>query len=254
MRFCSHMKLLRSCLIWLHLVENWIINCQYCSGLRREGYLQTALIVPIATSFAPFVSAVPKTAIDGNVIGTQSVRQSSFFEGSKVPLDTAIVLLYCWSADFLQFQIRRETHLSKPTVSHWCTFIRDLCETAIENNPQELGGFNENGEPIEVKIDESKFFHRKYHRGQWREGHWVFGAVEKRTRRCFLVEVPDRTAATLGSIIRRWILPGTHIISDGWAAYNMRTLRISQTESTHTVSLCTIETSLTRLNPVSTHS
>ena len=97
---------------------------------------------------------------------TQSVRQNSFFEGSKVPLDTAIVLLYCWSADFLQFQIRRETHLSKPTVSHWCTFIRDLCETTIENNPQELGGFNENGEPIEVEIDESKFFHRKYHRGQ----------------------------------------------------------------------------------------
>ena len=67
---------------------------------------------------------------------TQSVRQNSFFEGSKVPLDTAIVLLYCWSADFLQFQIRRETHLSKHTVSHWCTFIRDLSETTIENKPQ----------------------------------------------------------------------------------------------------------------------
>ena len=32
---------------------------------------------------------------------TQSVRQNSFFEGSKVPLDTAIVLLYCWLVDFL---------------------------------------------------------------------------------------------------------------------------------------------------------
>ena len=47
----------------------------------------------------------------------------------------------------------------------------------------------------------------------------MFGAVERRTRRWFLVEVPDRTAATLEPIIRRWILPGTHIISDGWAAY-----------------------------------
>ena len=49
----------------------------------------------------------------------------------------------------------------------------------------------------------------------------MFGAVGlgRRTRRCFLVEVPDRTAATLEPIIRRWILPGTHIISDGWAAY-----------------------------------
>ena len=32
----------------------------------------------------------------------------------------------------------------------------------------------------------------------------------------------------------------------------MLILRISQTKSTHTVSLCTRETSLTRLNPVST--
>ena len=213
MRFCSHMKLLRSCLIWLHLVENWIINCQYCSDLRREDYLQTVLIAPIATSFAPFVSAVPKTAIDGDVIGTQSVRQR-FFEGSKVPLDTAIVLLYCWSADFLQFQIRRETHLSKPTVSQWCAFIRYLCETTIENNPQELGGFNENSETIEVEINESKFFHRKYHSGQWRERHWVFGAVERRTRRCW-------SAWSHGSHLRAYhqALDIAWHSSDGWAAY-----------------------------------
>ena len=67
------------------------------------------------------------------------------------------------------------------------------------------------------------------------EGIWVFGAVERRTRRCFLVEVPDRTTATVEPIIRRWILPGIHIISEGWAAY-MRTLKTSQMESTHTVS------------------
>ncbi|KAK3802869.1 hypothetical protein RRG08_039937 [Elysia crispata] len=60
---------------------------------------------------------------------------------------------------------------------------------------------------------------RKYHRGLWREGHWVFGAIERRSKQCILVEVPDRAAATLEPIIRRWILPGSHIISDGWAAY-----------------------------------
>ena len=45
-------------------------------------------------------------------------------------------------------------------MSLWCTFLRDVCENVIENNPQELGGFDENNEPIEVEIDESKFFHR----------------------------------------------------------------------------------------------
>ncbi|KAK9709876.1 hypothetical protein QE152_g26375 [Popillia japonica] len=97
-----------------------------------------------------------------------------------------------------------------------------------------------------VEIDESKFFHRKYHRGQWREGHWVFGGIERGSGKCFLVEVADRAAETLLTEIRRFllefrieaftdiilvfeiclfgfprfILPGTIIMSDAWRAYN----------------------------------
>ena len=70
-----------------------------------------------------------------------------------------------------------------------------------------------------MEIDESKYFHRKYHRGQYRDGHWVFGGIERVSGKCFLVEVPDRTAATLEPLIQRYILPGSHIVSDGWAAY-----------------------------------
>ena len=72
---------------------------------------------------------------------------------------------------------------------------------------------------VEVEIDETKYFHRKYHRGEWRQGHWVFGGVERGTGRCFMVEVPDRRAETLTPIIRQWILPGSHIVSDGWRSY-----------------------------------
>ena len=84
---------------------------------------------------------------------------------------------------------------------------------------RELGGFHDDGTPIVVEIDESKFFRRKYNRGMWRPGHWVFGAIERHTGRCCLVEVPDRRKETLTPIIERWILPGTRIISDGWASY-----------------------------------
>jgi hypothetical protein len=56
-----------------------------------------------------------------------------------------------------------------------------------------------------VEINESKFFHRKYHRGQWRAGHWVFGGIERYTKKCFLVEVPDRTAETLSNLIQRYV-------------------------------------------------
>lgn len=90
----------------------------------------------------------------------------------------------------------------------------------VERHSEEIGGLDiATGMPITVEIDESKYFHRKYHRGEWREGHWVFGGVERRSGKCFLVEVPDRRAHTLEALIVRYILPGTHIISDGWAAY-----------------------------------
>ena len=51
------------------------------------------------------------------------------------------------------------------------------------------------------------------------KGIGYLGRLKEDPNGVFLVEVPDRAAATLEPIIRRWILPGSHIISDGWAAY-----------------------------------
>ena len=42
----------------------------------------------------------------------------------------------------------------------------------------------------------------------------MFGGIERDTGKCFLVEVPDRTRATLEPIVLQLILPGSHIISD----------------------------------------
>jgi len=49
---------------------------------------------------------------------------------------------------------------------------------------------------------------------QWRDGHWVFGGIERDSGKCFLIEVPDRCAATLQPLIEQYILPGSHIMSD----------------------------------------
>ena len=59
----------------------------------------------------------------------------------------------------------------------------------------------------------------KYNKGRKKVGVWVFGGVERGTKRCFLVPVPNRTRPTLLAIIKEWILPGTTIISDEWGAY-----------------------------------
>ena len=36
-----------------------------------------------------------------------------------------------------------------------------------------------------------------------------------------MTEVPDRRLETLEPIARRWILPGSRIISDGWRSYDL---------------------------------
>jgi hypothetical protein len=68
-------------------------------------------------------------------------------------------------------------------------------------------------------MDESYFFHRKYHRGSLRRGMWVVGIVERGTGRCYLEIVARRDAETLERIITSHVLPGTVIITDAWGGY-----------------------------------
>lgn len=52
------------------------------------------------------------------------------------------------------------------------------------------------------------------------ESTMVFCGIGRRYRNCFIVQVPNRRAETIVSIIEGFILPGTIIITDCWRAYN----------------------------------
>ena len=54
------------------------------------------------------------------------------------------------------------------------------------------------------------------------DGCWVFGNMERDSKppKCFFVTVSDRSAQTLIPLIKRWILPGTTIVSDCWKSYS----------------------------------
>jgi len=45
------------------------------------------------------------------------------------------------------------------------------------------GGIDANGQSIYVEIDESYYFHRKFHRSRRRQGSWVVGILERGTGR-----------------------------------------------------------------------
>ena len=65
-----------------------------------------------------------------------------------------------------------------------------------------VGQLSENGGPNKtIEIDESKCVLRKCNRGHKVKGQWVFGNVERKSGKTFLVRVTDKTADRLVTVI-----------------------------------------------------
>ena len=104
---------------------------------------------------------------------------------------------------------------SRKIVIDWQNFLRHICCQYLINYPVQMGRPGRT-----VEIDESKFMHRKYYRGAYHEGYWVLGMVEQESNLCMTVAVESRSADVLIPIIAQHALPGTRVLTDGWAAYN----------------------------------
>jgi transposase-like protein len=146
-----------------------------------------------------------------------SIRQDSFFYGSKLSLSQMLTIMYSWSRGCKQAATMIDSFTNKNTIVDWYNFCRDVCVKALENHDvQKIGGVGKI-----VEIDESKFGKRKYHKGARREGQWVFGGVERgNVQHMFLEVVADRKKETLMDLIYKYIEPGTIIMSDCWKAYD----------------------------------
>jgi len=151
---------------------------------------------------------------------TKSIRHGSFFAKSHLSLRQMLFFIYFWCQDTPSSFITHELNISRRVVIDFANFCREICVNWIDMNPAHLGGLNDDLTPKVVEVDESKFFHRKYGRGTWHEGHWVFGAVDREnSKNIFLAEVPDRSSHTLIPIIEAHVELGSHIMSDGWRSY-----------------------------------
>jgi transposase-like protein len=148
-----------------------------------------------------------------------SVRKDSYFADSKLGLETAFMLIYCYIAfpKMLAGDIAKIIDCERHTLIDWGNFIRETISHYFLSNPIILGGAD-----AAVQIDESLFGgRRKYNRGdhhihtKW----WVFGIIEERSNRCVMWLVDKRNKSTLLPIIKRHIRPGTTIKSDEWGAY-----------------------------------
>ncbi|KII72804.1 putative transposase-like protein [Thelohanellus kitauei] len=126
------------------------------------------------------------------------------------------MLSYFWLSGANNKQIEMYTGHCKSTVTHHKRFLIQLVSDSLDFIDLQIGGEN-----VIVEIDETKMGKNKHRRGHSVNWAWVLGGVERtEEHRVFLVEVPDRTEATLLGIIRTYVLPLSIIMTDCFRSYH----------------------------------
>ena len=145
-----------------------------------------------------------------------SLRKQSFFQFSNLPIRKIFRFIYFWAFEEVsQLRLKRELRFAKQTSTDWKNFLRKVCVNKLLLGPSILGGPGR-----VVQIDETQMTRRKNNVGRVQTPIWVFGGIDCTTKKSFLFEVEDRSAASLMPLILQYIRPGTTIVSDCWAAYN----------------------------------
>ena len=164
-----------------------------------------------------------------SVVRRKKTKKTCTFETSdrkgtflvKTRLESWQVLLFtnAWlDKSFSQDHVKTNLEISNNTAVDWKSFCSEVAAVWYEN--QESVG----GDQVIVEIDETLFVKRKYNRGRILKEVWLFGGIERTSKRAFIVAVDgnddDRSAACLLPIIKKFIKPGSIIVSDKWKAYS----------------------------------
>jgi len=145
-----------------------------------------------------------------------SIRRSSFFGKSRLPLRKILLIAYLWLNRVPQTSAVMMTGCSSGTITDYYGHLRQLAADSLDEVDCKVGGPG-----IIVEVDESKFGKRKYNRGHRVEGVWVVGGVERTPeKKVFACKVEKRDAETLRDVISRFVLPGSIIYSDMWRGYD----------------------------------
>jgi ISXO2-like transposase domain len=145
----------------------------------------------------------------------ESLLKGTIFANSKLPCNRVLQIAYLWLAECKHKSIVITTGLSKPTITKFLGYFRQIVSCALETDDMVIGG-----EGVVVEIDESKFGKRKYHRGHPVEGVWVIGGVERTEERLMFAEVVDRRdTQTLMNVISRHVAEGSIVHTDMWRGY-----------------------------------
>ncbi|XP_048246146.1 uncharacterized protein LOC125377279 [Haliotis rufescens] len=147
----------------------------------------------------------------------KSVRFGSFWEGQKASLGTLLMILYLFCNDVPGHITVKMLSVCENTVYSWYNLYRDLMSRSLLDDPVVLGGVGH-----VVEMDESKWGRkRKYNMGssQGIRNFWIFGLIDRQSKKVLLFNVHDRTTDTLLPIIIAHVEVGTQIITDEFKSY-----------------------------------
>ena len=167
----------------------------------------------------------------------------SFLENSKLQQWQILLFINGWlKKKWNHSDIRDNLKISQKTSVDWRSFCSEVTLHAVDTQ-MAIGGPN-----CKIEIDESLISKRKYHKGRLIKQIWVFGGINRESKKFFIIPLLEeeeeekeqneenyllekdyrdamlkrlpRDKPTLESIIQKYILPGSIIYSDEWAAYN----------------------------------
>jgi len=160
----------------------------------------------------------------------QSIRKGSFFDHSNLTIPQILYITFCWATKVPVKSTVYIASVSEKSVSQWFRCLREKCSESLLKNPNYVFG----GPGVVVQIDESVVAKRKYNVGRAVNQQWVFGLYDTTTKLGHVQLVDDRRADTLIPIIQKFVLPGSTIFSDQWAAYGqLRNLGYSHQTVNH---------------------
>lgn len=150
-----------------------------------------------------------------------SVRHDSFFDNSKIALQTLIFIIYffCTETTLKEALMHLKGRISLKHLCYWFNYCRDVITRHMLNHFPPLGGVGK-----VVEADETLVGHiRKYYVGNNRNqtGIDIFGMIERITLRCFMAIIDDRSRNSVIPHIQRLVAPGTTIITDEAKIYEI---------------------------------
>ena len=115
-------------------------------------------------------------------------------------------------------------NITRKSSVDWRSFCSEVTENWFHQQAP-IGGVN-----ITVEIDETLLAKCKYGRGRQLVQVWLFGGIERESKKRFIVPLLDedncpipRSKEVLIPIIQKYILPGSIVYSDMWKAYSSLT-------------------------------